>query len=101
MTIELIEPKTKIAMRNYKPALPLHNEPIIDAFQNDESEIVINVISGSGIKTYSLAASEYDVFTWYWGDGSTNGVVIKEVLNGEIYIMYAEHFRKDWEEVKE
>lgn len=99
--IELIETKTKTAMRNYSNSLPLHNEPIIDAFQNDEDEIVINVTSGSEIKTYSLAASEYGVFTWYWGDGPTYGVVIKEVLNGEIYIMYAEHFRKDWEEVKE
>ena len=46
MTIELIISSNR--SYNY---LPLHNEPTIKAFQNDEDEIVIDATFGSEIKT--------------------------------------------------
>ena len=96
MTIELIISSNR--SYNY---LPLHNEPTIKAFQNGEDEIVIDAMFGSKIKTYTLIASEYDVFKWYWGEESTNGVNVDEVLNSNVYKQYAEHFKNDWEEVKQ
>ena len=97
MTIELIISNGNKSY-NY---LPLHNKPVIKAFQNGEDEIVIDAMFGSEIKTYTLIASEYDVFKWYWGEESTNGVNVDEVLNSNVYKQYAEHFKNDWKEVKE
>ena len=99
--IELIETQSKNALNRALNNLPVHNKPTIKAFQNDEDEIVIDAMFGSEIKTYSLKASKYDVFEWYWGVRSTNGVNVDEVLNSNIYKQYAEHFKNDWEEVKQ
>ena len=60
--IELIETQSKNALNRALNNLPVHNEPTIKAFQNDEDEIVIDAMFGSEIKTYSLKASKYDVF---------------------------------------
>ena len=103
MPIELFQTKEKDAFDRALNNLPVHNEPIVEVTQNDDTEILILVLDpnhkdkDSSFKGYTLEATEEDVFKWYWGiEESTNGVIVKEVLNNDIYIQYAEHFRKDW-----
>ena len=107
MTIELIETQSKNAFNRALNNLPVRNEPIIEVSQNTDTEILILVLNPnpaeneSSFKGYTLAASKWDVFNWYWGTKCSKGVDIDEVLNNDIYTSYAEHYRKDWKEEKE